>query len=52
MKDNNILINIERDMDNCKRNVECKFNEEKDYITRMLKNLVMSNAKRYVNVRI
>ena len=37
MKDNNILINIERDMDNCKRNVECKFNEEKDYITRMLK---------------
>ena len=31
MKDNNILIN------NCKRNVESKFNEEKDYITRMLK---------------
>lgn len=30
MKDNNILINIERDMDNCKRNVESKFNEEKD----------------------
>lgn len=37
MKDNNILINIERDMDNCKRNVESKFNEEKDYITRTLK---------------
>lgn len=37
MKDNNILINIERDMDNCERNVESKFNEEKDYITRMLK---------------
>lgn len=52
MKDNNILINIERDMDNCKRNVESKFNEEKDYITRMLKKLVMSNAKRYVHVRI
>ena len=39
MKDNNILINIERDMDNCKRNVESKFNEEKDYITRMLKKI-------------
>lgn len=37
MKDNNILINIERDMDNCKMNVERKFNEEKDYITRTLK---------------
>lgn len=37
MKDNNILINIERDMDNCKINVERKFNEEKDYITRTLK---------------
>lgn len=37
MKDNNILINIERDTDNCKMNVERKFNEEKDYITRILK---------------
>lgn len=47
-----LLINIERDMYNCKRDVERKFNEEKGYITRMLKKLVMSNAKRYVHVRI